>query len=299
MGKAIKYICKRGKEMSGNQKFVIGIIVAVCLALALAGALGGMQRTTSVSAAGGAAPLRYGQEGLRVSGTAIVRTAPEFATVRLGYESRGRRAREAKQKNDAVMRKIFAALGKSGIERKDIQTVEYRLFTTWESATSFRTVLRHVGTFGNQSISESWSKPTAKSIRVWHVTNMVEVRIRKVETAADVIDAASEAGAENISNVSFSVESLHELRAQAREKACKVAREKAEQLASRLGAKLGRPVAITDGNTRFYSPMSGANIVAQASSEMQAAPVASDPDSVISGGQIVVQATEEVVYSLE
>ncbi len=262
----------------------VGIIVLLVVMLSLVGlagwALGGWRGAAAAQELGGSqGPGRYGQEGLRVSGTAVVRAAPEVALLRVGYESRALRAREARMANDAVMKKVLAAMVKEGVARKDIQTVEYRLFPMWEN----------------------WPRPTVRT-HCWHVLHMVEVRVRKVETVAEVIDAASAAGADKMENVQFRVENLHKLRAEARKLAAKVAREKAQQLADLTGAKLGKVVALTDNSARLdYTPWYGwhaaANATAQATVDMSSEDAT--PDSVVSAGQVAVEAREEVVFALE
>ena len=84
--------------------------------------------------------------------------------------------------------------------------------------------------------------------------------------------------------------------------AAQVAREKGEQLASLMGAKLGKVVSVTDGSARTsYTPWwygnGSANISAQATRDV--APADATPDSIVSGGQIAVEASEEVVFALE
>jgi uncharacterized protein YggE len=148
---------------------------------------------------------------------------------------------------------------------------------------------------------ENWEQISAKA-KVWHVLNMVEVRVRKVDTVADVINAASAAGADKVENVEFTVESLHKLRSRAREMAAKVAREKAEQLAQLMGANLGEVISVTDNNEPDYrSYWYGSNLAnsnVQASTSMPSAE-SSEPESSISGGQIVVKVREDVLYALE
>jgi uncharacterized protein YggE len=269
------------RKMSATQRTGIGIGVVVCIMLALVVGwmLGGARPAAPTPAwAADVGAARYGEEGIRVSGTAVVRARPELATVRLGYESRNRRARQAKLDNDAVMKKVLAAMAKHGVDRKDIQTVQYRLFPVWEP----------------------WPTPSSTKALFWHVLHMVEVRVHKVDTVADVIDAASAAGADKVDDVEFSVESLHALRAQARELAVKVAREKAEQLAKLTGAHAGRLVSVSDYNPQYdyYWGRRGMTVNAQMSVEAPDS-VSVSPDSVVSSGQIVVQAREELVFAVE
>jgi len=248
-----------------------GVVLAAVAVAALQMGCGG-RGAGARSVGAGEGPSRYGQEGLRVSGTAVLRVAPDVAVVRLGYESRGRVAHQAKLDNDRVMRKVLAAIVKAGVAGKDTQTAEYRLFPVWES----------------------WPIPTTKTL-FWHVLNMVEVQVRKVGTVAEVIDAACAAGADKVSDVRFTVEGIHLRRAVAREMAAKVAREKAEQLARLMGAKLGKVVSISDAPaSSWYGPaQSVANTVAEAQGNE------SVPEAVVRGGQVEIQAMEEVVFALE
>jgi len=258
-------------KWTAAQKAIVSITAAVCLILALvttwalgrAGAVGRPSRATVDVTAG------YGHEGLRVSGTAVVRAAPDLAIVTLGYESRNRQAREAKSDNDRVMRRVLAALRTQGIRPADIQTVEYRVFPLLEEV-----------------------RPKVH-VCIWHVRHMVEVHVPNVDKTADVIDAASQAGADNVSDVQFSVEQLHKLRARAREMAAKVAREKAEQLARLMDVRLGRAVSVVDSSS--YGGWGTANTQMAA----QVPGSATGPESIVSGGQVAVEAREELVFTLE
>jgi len=98
------------------------------------------------------------------------------------------------------------------------------------------------------------------------------------------------------------VESLHRYRARAREMAVAVAKDKARQLAQLTGARLGRLVHISDSTSTPYYWYGGRTAAmtanAQAVAEFPAAEVTA-PDSVIAGGQVVVEAREELVYALQ
>ena len=299
--------------MNGTQKGFIAIGAVVCLALALLAGWGIGSRGSAGAVNGADAltgPGRYGTEGLRVSGTAIVRASPDVATVRFGYLGMASSAGEAKRANDEVMKKAIAAMVKQGVARKDIQTVEYQL----SSETSTQPTGRYTQTTWKRALPgggyRKVTRYTSDSVtrRIWSLQHTVEVRVRKVDTVEKVIDAAEQAGADQVGDVRFSVDSLHKLRTQAREMAGKVAREKGEQLARLLGAKLGRAVSVTDSSARDYgSPWyygyggyrepSAVNRAAQATSE--APGTDATPDSVVSGGQITVEAREEVTFALE
>lgn len=256
------------------QKVIAVVIVVFCLILAV-GIIQALGNSRNSSAA--TTISRYGEEGLRVGGKAVVRAEPDLVTVTLGHNSHGRKFGEAKEACDKVMGSIIAALKAHGIDSKDIQTVDYKLYPAWEGQTE-----------------------NSPGFRVWHLQNMIEVRIKKVNTAADVIDAAVDAGADQVQSVEFSVGNINKLRAQAREKAIKAAKEKAEQLAKLMGARVGRVVSIVDDSYQPKASWSGSNYSANYQVRSgEGSFFMNNSESVLSSGQIKVEAREDVVFALE
>jgi uncharacterized protein YggE len=225
-----------------------------------------------------AGPSPYGQEGIRVSGTAIVRAEPDLAVITLGCVTRAGRAGQAKAQNDETMRRVMDAIEKHGVRRRDIQTVTYNLGEARE--------------------------PRSQE-RFWQVVNVIEVRVRDVSAAADVIDAAADAGANRIGSVRYAVESLHKLRAKAREQASRVAREKAEQLAKLMNVRVGKTVAINDASYQTYYPWNwygggmNANVAQSVTQQAPSAPGREEPDDQLASGLVSVEAREEVVFAIE
>ncbi len=248
--------------------------LVVALAVLLAGC--GRDTTRIVTTAS-----PYGEEGLHVTGTAVVHTAPDYAVVTVGCETMAVGARNARETNKAVMSKVLAAVKAQGVDPKDVHTVEYDLSSTY-----------------------TYTDGQKRRIQ-WRVRNRVEVRVRDTEKVADVVDAATDAGANTISGVRYAVEDLHKVRAQARERASQIAREKAEQLAKALGGSLGRLIAVHDGGMRgWWYGGNSSGYAAQANINMQNPRAVSPPmgagtaEAEISTGQIAVEATEEVTYEL-
>jgi len=219
----------------------------------------------------------YGQEGIRVSATALVRTEPELAVITLGCDTRAPQAREARARNEATVSRIVAAVEKRGVARKDIQTVRYSLN-------------RAYGRRGEQA--------------GWVLTNLVEVRVRDVQRAADVIDGAAEAGANVIQSVRYEVNELRDLRERALAQACSVARQKAQRVAREMGVKLGKLVSLTDQSVQGYAPWdywpaARAANVQSAVSVGGSENLATSPDRELSSGQIAVHARIEAVFEVE
>jgi len=222
----------------------------------------------------------YGSEGLHVSGTAVIRTKPDYALVTLGYTCSAPGARSARETNKNKSLSILKGILKTGVSAEDIHTIEYGMD------------------------SQSVQVTDKKTIVVWRVTNKYEIRVRNVDAVADVIDAGTDAGANQIGGVRYAVENLHEARAKARTEACRVAREKAEQLAKELGGKISKVVSIQDSNSRGYW-WDGRNAQVTMNSVMNSRDGISSPvatgvaDREISAGQVVIEAFEDVTYELK
>jgi len=168
-----------------------------------------------------AAPqMEFGRpsRGVTATGTCVVRTKPELVEVSFGVRQSSKTARAAKNYVKSTCAKIIGALKKGGVAAKDIQTQNFHLQSEWHSGTGWQ-------------------------IKNWSAQEFLRVRIRKIERAADLIDAAVRAGANRVGGLEYTVDNVNEIRAKGRAKAAEVARKKAAELASALGGKLGRLVS--------------------------------------------------------
>lgn len=248
------------------------MFIRMPLALAAAAActlLAGCSSPAPQATAGRNSP--YGQEGIHVSGTATVRAEPDLAIVTLGCSTRAQRAAAAKSSNDRAMAAVLRAIQAHGVAHKDVQTVVYGLERDYESS----------GPKGFQ------------------VDNMVQVNVRDVPRALDIVSAATDAGANQIESVRFEVENLHELRSKAREKAIQAAREKAEQLAHDAGVRLGKVVAIQDGAVPSAAPGYGQTRNSNYESKAPTTQNDETPDDRIASGMVSVEVQEEVTFAIE
>lgn len=244
-------------------------------ALMVAGLAGCRQPAPRVTVSGNSP---YGQEGIRIGATAVVRTEPELAVITLGCDTRAGRARDARARNDSTISAIVAAIEKRGVARKDIQTVDYAL----------RRAYRERG------VPDGWV-----------LTNLVQVRVRDVKRAADVIDGAADAGANLIQSVRYEVDELRDLREQALAQACSVALQKADRVAKEMGVRRGKLVSLTDQSVQAYYPwdrwsanramMNAQSVVQSGASEALDA----SPDRELSAGQIAVNARIEAAFEVE
>ena len=116
---------------------------------------------------------------------------------------------------------------------------------------------------------------------------MVTVTIRDLERIDDVLEAATEAGANEVHGIHFDVEKTAKPAAQARQLASEQARVKAAQLAQLNGAELGPVLRIRE--------LGGAG----ASGPRMAEAMTLQAESSVSVGELQFTAHLEVVYGLQ
>ncbi|MDO8648024.1 MAG: SIMPL domain-containing protein [Candidatus Diapherotrites archaeon] len=170
---------------------------------------------------------------LSVSGTVLKTTAPDKATVVFSVETTDKHASKSQSDNAELAAKVMAALKNAGIADKDIKTVSYNLNEEFQ-----------------------WNETLRKSESIgYRTTNSVQVSLTDLSKTGSVIDAAVQAGANNVSSVSFGLSSDKEsaLKIQALKEAAEAAKVKAESIASGLGITVGQVYSAQE-SSNYYIP---------------------------------------------
>jgi uncharacterized protein YggE len=185
--------------------------------------------TTTPGAAAPATPSACdASRTVQVSGTAVVNVKPDRALIKLGVQSNGRFAKDAQEKNSAAISKVTKALKTLDIESKDIATDWYTIEPLYEDYDSLY-------------------------IKGYRIYNIIEVTVRDVDRANDVIVAAFQAGANQVVDVEFYTSELRKYRDQAREMAMKAASEKAKALAQSAGADTSCVLNINENTSSYFN----------------------------------------------
>jgi uncharacterized protein len=191
-------------------------IAAVALLVLAVAAVAGVGRPES---AGGAEGRPEG--GITVTGVGTVKGVPDEAQVSVGVQSEGTTAKEALAENSAQMARVVAALEAAGIAEKDIRTQDVSVWPRYDVE----------------------GKPGDG----YTARNSVTATIRDLAKAGSVIDAATRAGANEVSGPMLSTSDRERLEAKALRAAVRDARSKAEALADAAGVGLGKVTAISEG----------------------------------------------------
>ncbi len=167
---------------------------------------------------------------ISISGEGEIFAASNIAKVTVGVETENTTVEAAQVENSEKMNGIIQDFKKLGIEEKDLKTVNY-----------------------NIRPKRQWDDGKSSTVG-YIVSQNLEVKIRDTENISQVLSLAANSGANQVGSLNFEIDDPEVLRNQAREKAIKNAKEKAEGLADQLDVKLGRVVSFSEYN-RDNSPV--------------------------------------------
>ena len=173
--------------------------------------------------------LVRGEATISVSGGGEVFAKPDIATFSFSVRAEGDDAGSAQEKSALAVNEIIEYLKSEEIDEKDIKTQYYNLNPQYD----------YVRSVCNK---EGFCPPGKQVLRGYEVSQTIEVKVRDVDEAGNLISGVGTLGATNVSSLRFTIDDEEELIAEAREKAIEDAKEKAEELADDLGVSLVRVV---------------------------------------------------------
>lgn len=163
---------------------------------------------------------------ITVTGSATVNVVPDLATITLGVTTRGDTAAAAMAANNDAVSAVIARLIAAKVADRDMQTSSLSVNPNW--------VMNAAG--------------TGQEVRGYVASNMLTVRIKALETAGAVLDAAISDGANTLNGLSFGLTDPRPVEDAARKAAVADALARAKLLAEAAGEKLGPIVSISEGD---------------------------------------------------
>jgi uncharacterized protein YggE len=182
---------------------------------------------------------------ISVSGTGEVTGTPDVLIVDLGVQVLRPTVGEATGDAARLAQAVIDALIAEGVVEKDIQTTNYSIRPEYDYRNDTQT------------------------LRGYRVSNTVSAKIRDIERAGDVIDAAAAAGGNDaiVNNIRFDLEADGPLISAAREAAWNDAKAKAEQLAALAEVRLGKAVSISETSSPAPPPIAYGAALAEAAAD--------------------------------
>ncbi len=203
--------------MSSRRTFYAAMLMAALLVVATGCSL-------AASAASSATPPN---RTISVVGTGKASGTPDVARVTVGIETRNESVQEAAGDNSTKMSALLEAIAELGIDKKDIQTSNYSIYT-------------------DRKPLEGLEMESSEESLVYVVNNQVTVTVRDLEKLGDVLDGAVAAGANNVYGIYFTVDDPSALESEARANAVADAKARAESLAELAGVEVGDVLSISE-----------------------------------------------------
>jgi uncharacterized protein YggE len=174
----------------------------------------------------------HSEPGITVTGVGHSSAPPDVMMVDMGVSVLGATVAEGRSRAAERAGALITSLKDGGVADGDVQTVRYAIHPDYD---------HHEG---------------QQRLRGYRVSNDLQVALRQLGSAGEILDTATEAGGDEvtINNVSFSVEDQAAARDQAREEAWTDALARAEHLARLSGRALGQVVGIVETTGRPPGP---------------------------------------------
>lgn len=240
--------------MNVNRKFYAALVAAVFL-------LGAALYASS----------KPEQTGITVTGTGIVTTKPDTASITLAVVTEEHEAASAAAKNAELMAAVTKAVLNCGIKAEDMATRNYNVYRQSRY---------------NPQTGEQEEKG-------YQVSNNLTVTVRNISETGKVIDAALKAGANQLSNVSFYTNDTTQAYVQARKQAVMHAQDAARVLSESAGRKTGKLIFIEEfANDSVYR-----NAVAFDTAMLKSS--AYEESTPINPGDTEVSVTVKAVFELK
>lgn len=158
---------------------------------------------------------------ITVSDSAEVYAKPDLALIVFSVVTEAKTVAQAMTQNTSKMNAVIDSAKGMSVEEKDLKTTSFNIRPLYEY---------------NRASSVY---PSGQRVLVgYEVTQSLQVKIRDLEKIGQIIEGATDAGANQVGSLQFTIDDQDALKAQVREEAIKKAKAKAEKIADELGVDL-------------------------------------------------------------
>jgi uncharacterized protein YggE len=163
---------------------------------------------------------------IQTSGEAVITAKPDRAQIDIGVTTQADTSQTAASKNATQLETVLAQMRRVLGPGADIKTISY-------------------------SLSPNYRYPTGggdPTITGYTATNIVRVILDDLTQVGKVIDAAASSGANRVQSLQFTLKNKEAVEAQALSEAAISARKKAETIATALGLRIVRILAVSESS---------------------------------------------------
>lgn len=202
---------------------------------------------------------------IEVVGESETRVTPDIATINAGVMTSAATAAAAMSENSTKINALFAALKKSGIADKDIQSTGISI-----------------------SPQYNYEQNKAPVVTGYQANNSVNIIVRDLDKLGGIIDALVAQGMNQLNGPTFDVENKDAALDQARTAAVKKARARAELYAAAAGVTLGKLVKLSEQTTTNQPPYP----------MMRMAAASAETATPVAAGQLGLSVSVNLVYAI-
>lgn len=206
---------------------------------------------------------------IRVTGQAIVSVTPDQATMNIGVVTRSSTAATAASQNATKLERVLAEVRKLLGSKGEIKTTEYSLSPNY--------------IYPPQGGEPKLSGYTA--------SNTIQIKTDQLDLVGKLVDAATQAGANNVGFLSFGLKDETAAEGQALKEASRRARSKADSIAEALNLKIRRIVQVEEGGP-IHIPLAETRQMLKADASMEA-------ETPVEPGKIEIQASVSLTVEVE
>jgi uncharacterized protein YggE len=165
---------------------------------------------------------------LKVNGKGMVEAEPDMVLISVGVITKDKDPQSAQNLNEEISKKLIQALMQIGIAKDDIRTSAYTIYPEYDYIE------------GKQILTG------------YNVTHILEIKVRDINMAGEVLNTAVQNGANQINKVDFTLEDASYYYNRALKLAVKEAAAKAHAITNLMKVNLDTiPCSITEQSTSF------------------------------------------------
>lgn len=202
---------------------------------------------------------------VEVYGSANIEVEPDVAYINIGVDTENDNPSLAQKENKEKMDKIISSLKKMGLTDEELTTINY----------SIRKNYRYL----NNDEREEY----------YMVSNSLKITVNNIDEVGNVIDAASNNGANNINSIQFSVTDDTVYYNQALNEAMLSAKEKATSIMNTFGETPSKPKSVVEISNNY-------GVVRDYGNMMKAEMAYDSVSTPIQAGDITISARVKVIY---
>ncbi len=166
---------------------------------------------------------------ITVSDTGEIYTKPDLGIAVFSVKTEKKTVAQAMSENTAKMNEIIDSMKNLGVEEKDLKTTAFDIYVRY-----------------------NYLETGTRVLAGYEITQSLQVKIRDLEKIGQIIQSATNAGANQVGNLSFTIDNEDEFKKQAREEAINKAKAKAKELANQLGVDLVRIIGFYENGEPVY-----------------------------------------------